>query len=165
MPGRSSQACADCVNLSAQPGIHVLPAEIQRRRGWPGHRRAKATPSFGRLCPAMTKTNHIRVDGESLKILTARSPDRAFQRGRIDRGARRECFSRRQWPRSITLKWLDKSEGAPRSRTSPRCYPKLFSQPDFLQSCAETGQVSPDPCPMLVRSLLDPCQILAPAFK
>src|SRR6476660_5514624 len=27
---------------------------LQRpRRGWPGHRRAEATPSFGRLCPAM----------------------------------------------------------------------------------------------------------------
>ncbi|TKW77747.1 MAG: hypothetical protein DI543_14080 [Bradyrhizobium icense] len=25
------------------------------RRGWPGHRRAEATPSFGRLCPAMSK--------------------------------------------------------------------------------------------------------------
>lgn len=24
MPGQSSQACADCVNLSAMPGIHVL---------------------------------------------------------------------------------------------------------------------------------------------
>src|SRR5882724_10376038 len=26
-----------------------------RKRGWPGHRRAEATPSFGRLCPAMTE--------------------------------------------------------------------------------------------------------------
>ena len=25
------------------------------RHGWPGHRRAEATPSFRRLCPAMTK--------------------------------------------------------------------------------------------------------------
>src|ERR1700731_4529452 len=25
--------------------------------GWPGHRRAEATPSFGRLCPAMTEVN------------------------------------------------------------------------------------------------------------
>ena len=24
MPGHSSQACADCVNLSALPGIHVF---------------------------------------------------------------------------------------------------------------------------------------------
>src|SRR5262249_17277037 len=39
-------------------------------RGWPGHRRAEATPSFGRLCPAMTsveaeawvdKANRARV--------------------------------------------------------------------------------------------------------
>jgi mannose-6-phosphate isomerase-like protein (cupin superfamily) len=38
----------------------ILPAEFKtvelarQRRGWPGHRRAEATPSFGRLCPAMT---------------------------------------------------------------------------------------------------------------
>src|SRR5215213_5245083 len=31
----------------------------QERRGWPGHRRAEATPSFGRLCPAMTKRGHV----------------------------------------------------------------------------------------------------------
>ncbi len=54
MPGHSSLPCADCVNLSAMPGIHVFTA-WQERRGWPGHRRAEATPSFGRLCPAMTK--------------------------------------------------------------------------------------------------------------
>jgi len=34
------------------PAIYVfLVAAI--RRGWPGHRRAEATPSFGRLCPGM----------------------------------------------------------------------------------------------------------------
>src|SRR5712675_298665 len=36
------------------PGIHVFLAIGCQRRGWPGHRRAEATPSFGRLCPAMT---------------------------------------------------------------------------------------------------------------
>src|SRR5260221_3843977 len=36
------------------PGIHVFLLGGYRRRGWPGHRRAEATPSFGRLCPAMT---------------------------------------------------------------------------------------------------------------
>jgi hypothetical protein len=36
------------------PGIHVLRASAQGRRGWPGHRRAEATPFFERLCPAMT---------------------------------------------------------------------------------------------------------------
>jgi hypothetical protein len=41
------------------PGIHVLAAYLQKRRGWPGIRRAEATPSFGRLCPAMTKTNYV----------------------------------------------------------------------------------------------------------
>jgi len=33
------------------PVIHVFDAE--ERRGCPGHRRAEATPSFGRLCPGM----------------------------------------------------------------------------------------------------------------
>ena len=37
------------------PGIHVLLNLNEKRRGWPGHRRAEATPSFRRLCPAMTK--------------------------------------------------------------------------------------------------------------
>jgi len=39
MPGRSSLPCADCVNLSAMPGIHVLAALKQERRGWPGQAR------------------------------------------------------------------------------------------------------------------------------
>src|ERR1700730_11379702 len=39
------------------PGIHVFPVAGCQRRGWPGHRRAEATPSFGRLCPAMTEVN------------------------------------------------------------------------------------------------------------
>ncbi len=36
------------------PGIHVFGHREEERRGWPGHRRAEATPSFRRLCPAMT---------------------------------------------------------------------------------------------------------------
>src|SRR5689334_9555772 len=32
-----------------------------QRRGWPGHRRAEATPFFERLCPAMTKGLAVRV--------------------------------------------------------------------------------------------------------
>src|SRR6267143_2899557 len=36
MPGLSSLPCADCVNLSAMPGIHVLTAAQQESRGWPG---------------------------------------------------------------------------------------------------------------------------------
>jgi hypothetical protein len=36
------------------PGIHVFCVPSRRvRRGWPGHRRAEATPFFERLCPAM----------------------------------------------------------------------------------------------------------------
>jgi hypothetical protein len=44
------------------PGIHVL-AATKEGRGWPGDRRAEATPSFGRLCPAMTERgSHLRRD-------------------------------------------------------------------------------------------------------
>jgi len=37
-------------------GIHVLswPQKEKINPGWPGHRRAEATPFFERLCPAMT---------------------------------------------------------------------------------------------------------------
>ena len=59
MPGHSGLPCADCVNLSATPGIHVFTAAQQERRGCPGHRRAGATPSFGRLCPGMTDRERI----------------------------------------------------------------------------------------------------------
>jgi hypothetical protein len=41
MPGRSSQACADCVNLSAMPGIHVFARQLLKKdvdgRDEPGH--------------------------------------------------------------------------------------------------------------------------------
>jgi len=42
MPGLSSLPCADCVNWSAMPGIHVLTVFTvlkQERRGWPGRAR------------------------------------------------------------------------------------------------------------------------------
>src|SRR5258708_37225346 len=36
-------------------GIRRFSRELSHEGdGWPGHRRAEATPSFGRLCPAMT---------------------------------------------------------------------------------------------------------------
>ena len=40
------------------PGIHVFSADGKKIRGWPGHRRAEATPFFERLCPAMTSKYH-----------------------------------------------------------------------------------------------------------
>jgi hypothetical protein len=44
---------ASVVTPGLVPGIHVLAAT--RRKTWmAGHRPAEATPSFGRLCPAMT---------------------------------------------------------------------------------------------------------------
>src|SRR6266702_4368608 len=36
------------------PAIHALFAAAMQERGCPGHRRAEATPSSGRLCPGMT---------------------------------------------------------------------------------------------------------------
>jgi hypothetical protein len=36
-----------------------------------GHRRAEATPSFGQLCPAMTKETHFQVVRKSPKMLAA----------------------------------------------------------------------------------------------
>jgi len=36
------------------PGIHVF-ASAESKTWMAGHRRAEATPSFGRLCPAMTE--------------------------------------------------------------------------------------------------------------
>jgi hypothetical protein len=40
------------------PGIHVF---LRQPKAWmAGHRRAEATPSFGRLCPAMTDKQQLR---------------------------------------------------------------------------------------------------------
>src|SRR6516165_6536725 len=39
------------------PGMTAFPFRPSRDPGWPGRRRAEATPSFGRLCPAMTSNN------------------------------------------------------------------------------------------------------------
>src|SRR5580692_8059397 len=36
------------------PGIHVFAATLEMKTWMAGHRRAEATPSFERLCPAMT---------------------------------------------------------------------------------------------------------------
>src|SRR6185312_2371605 len=37
------------------------PFRTVRKRGWPGHRRAEATPSFGRLRPAITKNEKMTI--------------------------------------------------------------------------------------------------------
>src|SRR5580692_5406998 len=54
MPGHSSPR-ADCVDLSAMPGIHVFTVVMERRRGWPriGERKRRR-PSDG-YGPAMTR--------------------------------------------------------------------------------------------------------------
>src|SRR2546423_5844744 len=51
-PARS-QTCADCVNLSALPGIHVLPFVDATRRGW--HRNS-GLPEF-RTLDAASRVN------------------------------------------------------------------------------------------------------------
>jgi hypothetical protein len=49
MPGHGSLPCADYVNLSALPGVRVLTPAKQEDVDGRVHRRAEATPSFGRL--------------------------------------------------------------------------------------------------------------------
>src|ERR1700676_5186768 len=69
MPGQSSQACADCVNLSAMPGIHVLAALKHRKTGW----RGKASGSDAVLRTAMPghdeKANLFQVVRSGPKVL------------------------------------------------------------------------------------------------
>src|SRR5450631_4226340 len=57
MPGHSGRACADYVNLSAMPGIHVFATGRREKiRGWPGH---LARRRASRFCPAMTQETSI----------------------------------------------------------------------------------------------------------
>src|SRR5437762_5765764 len=51
------------------PGIHDLRRRVHVKTWMAGHRRAEATPSFGRLCPATTKTR----DGRPGAMLTEAS--------------------------------------------------------------------------------------------
>jgi hypothetical protein len=64
MPGHSSQACADCVNLSALPGNQVFLFPLQQSRGWPGLRLAEAASAAqaGQARPYDGKIPGIRVD-------------------------------------------------------------------------------------------------------
>ena len=58
MPGQSSLFCADCVDLSALPGLHVL-ALKQEGRGWPGIGERKRRRPLDGYGPAMTKNESI----------------------------------------------------------------------------------------------------------
>src|SRR4051812_39588726 len=81
------------------PGIHDLLILVRgQRRGWPGHRRAEATPSFRRLCPAMTARELARaspiqrlVPAED-PLLVERDPPVAGQIG-FDVRARRNAVA------------------------------------------------------------------------
>src|SRR5882724_5748071 len=68
------------------PGIHVFTMQQLERRGWPGHRRAEATPSFGRLRPAMTKKRISQIRLRDLAARCARGLRLSLaQRGRGER--------------------------------------------------------------------------------
>jgi len=45
---------ATIVITGLDPVIHHFSKLLSKKDGWPGHRRAEATPFFERLCPAMT---------------------------------------------------------------------------------------------------------------
>src|ERR1700674_845544 len=53
------------------PRIHHSSKDFIETDGLPGHRRAEATPSFGRLCPAMTSVPSLLL----LRPLIGDAPD------------------------------------------------------------------------------------------
>jgi hypothetical protein len=97
MPGHSSLACADCVNLSAMPGIHVLAAPKQERRGWPGRSPAMTRKACHLCICLMRKQRWRRAQVKSFAggIYPAhRLPDR-----KQPLIWRHERFRRRSWRR------------------------------------------------------------------
>src|SRR6266849_8312406 len=58
MPGQKRVFALDV------PGIHVFNSKAARKTWMAGHRRAEATPSFGRLCPAMTVNERAHLAGK-----------------------------------------------------------------------------------------------------
>ncbi|HYS87435.1 MAG TPA: hypothetical protein VEN78_20895, partial [Bradyrhizobium sp.] len=66
MPGQKRVFALDA------PGIHVFDRTAAKKTWMAGHRRAEATPSFGRLCPAMTENERLRLAGKD-------PPDDLFQ--------------------------------------------------------------------------------------
>src|SRR6185437_5668382 len=84
---RAAAGAAEGVILTspgANPGLFMpalcrasMSSSPKQRRGWPGHRRAEATPFFERLCPAMTTEemlnraalqHHVHVDDDAVGV-------------------------------------------------------------------------------------------------
>src|SRR6202162_3304419 len=62
------------------PGIHVFPKR-EIKTWMAGHRRAEATPSFGRLCPAMTTVSDVYDKlGMCVQVRYSLSPNSAANR-------------------------------------------------------------------------------------
>ena len=58
--------------IPAKAGRPRLDLLAELRRGWPGQRRSEATPSFGRLCPAMTLGASCPAQSKAASIRTGR---------------------------------------------------------------------------------------------
>jgi hypothetical protein len=83
------------------PGIHVF-ADLGRKTWMAGHRRAEATPSFGRLCPAMT--NHRF--GFSPVTNGLESVKKTYQVAGVGAGPFMPCPSFQQRPGDIKPTWF-----------------------------------------------------------
>ena len=68
MAATSRLSCADLIRASINK--HALDD------GLPGHRRAEATPSFGRLCPAMTNIVYRMTLAILIPVHRVRQPQR-----------------------------------------------------------------------------------------
>src|SRR5258705_11366535 len=58
MPGQKARSASSRQTSRASTSYQCLKGKT---RGWPGDRQAEATPSFGRLCPAMTAKGRSSV--------------------------------------------------------------------------------------------------------
>jgi hypothetical protein len=93
------------------PAIHVFLGAAAIRRGCPGHRRAEATPSFGRLSPGMTNftvkpylmgcflSQTLRMRSQTLMVRSASSRvsnhEAAEEAGMIRAIRNTRCYDRR----------------------------------------------------------------------
>jgi hypothetical protein len=65
------------------PGIQRLWNFGQERRGWLGHRRAKATPFFERLCPAMTEQHGVSIKAQTAPGIARRFAPKPYGRSNL----------------------------------------------------------------------------------
>ena len=104
-PGRSASS-----RRMSRPSTSSLQSK-QERRGCPGHRLAEATPSFGRLCPGMTRWevmgSYEALHRQSVllrQLLQRRLRPRADGLDHVDRGEaeQKACRERRDNDRRKT---------------------------------------------------------------